>query len=252
MGLFVNKHIRNLFKTNRDLPANNQEEARSSRLSELIEEQQKTNKQLLESISEIKPRYDQLQESQTAQWNDVKEKIGNLEIQGQKREKFEHTILARVNQLDHTSLQNQNSLLANERLIKSVVEQVHTIKEAKHDFANRLERTEASQNQLIVQMDEQMQIQKDMAGRLANNEGFQAEVLERIDKQEALTDKIFHQLNHIRSIVFERTNYLATKIEEGYSLTSSYVYKLMTGSDQPLTFSAFNNKQKKESTNNDH
>ncbi|MCL6572457.1 MAG: hypothetical protein K6T88_12360 [Bacillus sp. (in: Bacteria)] len=64
----------------------------------------------------------------------------------------------------------------------------------------------------------------------------------RLDNQEALIEKISRQLNHIRSILFERTNYLATKIDDGYKITSSYVYKLMTGSDQPLTFFLMNQK----------
>lgn len=62
-------------------------------------------------------------------------------------------------------------------------------------------------------------------------------MLKRLDTQEALLDKLGRQLNHVRSILFERTNYLVDKIDEGYKLTSSYVYKLMTGSEQPFTFS---------------
>ncbi|MDQ6597448.1 hypothetical protein E2K98_06635 [Bacillus salipaludis] len=69
------------------------------------------------------------------------------------------------------------------------------------------------------------------------------QVLTRLDRQEALTEKILRQINHIRSILFERTNYLATKIEDGYKVTSTYVYKLMTGSEQPLTFLLRNDKK---------
>jgi hypothetical protein len=67
-----------------------------------------------------------------------------------------------------------------------------------------------------------------------------------LDKQEALTEKIYRQLNHIRSILFERTNYLAEKMDEGYKLTSSYVYNLMTGNDQPVSFTLLNRNKKVE------
>lgn len=79
--------------------------------------------------------------------------------------------------------------------------------------------------------------------KLLSQQDFQTDVLKRLDHQEALTEKIYRQLNHLRSIIFERTNYLATKVEEGYKITSSYIYKLMTGAEQPLTFLMLNSKK---------
>lgn len=86
-------------------------------------------------------------------------------------------------------------------------------------------------------------LQKQLSEKISKQEEFQTGVLNRLDQQEALTEKIFRQINHIRSILFERTNYLAEKIDEGYKITSSYVYNLMTGSDQPITFYLMNNKK---------
>lgn len=89
----------------------------------------------------------------------------------------------------------------------------------------------------------QEELQKQLSEKISKQEEFQTVVLNRLDQQEALTEKIYRQLNHIRSILFERTNYLAEKIDEGYKITSSYVYNLMTGSDQPITFLLMNNKK---------
>ncbi|MEH7113880.1 hypothetical protein V7124_16015 [Neobacillus niacini] len=91
----------------------------------------------------------------------------------------------------------------------------------------------------------QEELQKQLAEKIRKQEEFQTEVFTRLEQQEALTEKIFRQVNHIRSILFERTNYLAEKIDEGYKMTSSYVYNLMTGSDQPITFYLMNNKKQK-------
>jgi predicted nucleic acid-binding Zn ribbon protein len=92
----------------------------------------------------------------------------------------------------------------------------------------------------------QEELQKQLSEKISKQEDFQTGVLNRLDQQEALTEKIFRQLNHIRSILFERTNYLAEKIDEGYKITSSYVYNLMTGSDQPITFYLMNNKKEEK------
>lgn len=117
-----------------------------------------------------------------------------------------------------------------------------------NDLRNRLEHYEAANHQLVLQMNEQLELQKVVAEKMSKQEEFQGGVLQRLDTQEALMDKISRQINHIRSILFERTNYLATKIDDGYKITSSYVYKLMTGSEQPLTFFLMN--QRKEENQN--
>ena len=129
---------------------------------------------------------------------------------------------------------------------ESQLNQWNHVGEQLTDLRKRLERTEDANHQLIVQMKEQMELQKEVSKKITNQEEFQEGVLQRLDSQEALMDKISRQINHIRSILFERTNYLATKIDDGYKITSSYVYKLMTGSDQPLTFLLMN--QRKEET----
>ncbi|CAM4078550.1 hypothetical protein [Lederbergia lenta] len=59
-------------------------------------------------------------------------------------------------------------------------------------------------------------------------------------------EKVVRQIDHIRSILFERMTYLAEKVENGYRLTSSYVYKLMTGANQPFALFMANEKQKEK------
>jgi hypothetical protein len=115
-----------------------------------------------------------------------------------------------------------------------------------NDLRNRLDRHEDTNHQLVLKMNQQLELQKEVAEKMTKQEEFQGEVLERLDNQEALMDKISRQINHIRSILFERTNYLATKIDDGYKLTSSYVYNLMTGSEKPLTFFLMNRKEENQ------
>ena len=115
-----------------------------------------------------------------------------------------------------------------------------------NDLRNRLDRYEDTNHQLVLKMNQQLELQKEVAEKMTKQEEFQGEVLERLDNQEALMDKISRQINHIRSILFERTNYLATKIDDGYKLTSSYVYNLMTGSEKPLTFFLMNRKEENQ------
>ncbi|MEH7491948.1 hypothetical protein [Neobacillus niacini] len=147
---------------------------------------------------------------------------------------------------------------------KANVSVINAINEMKHQFlnqeviqannwgkiANQLNEISSSHQQhteyeelIIHLLKTQEELQKQLSEKISKQEEFQTGVLTRLDQQEALTEKISRQLNHIRSILFERTNYLAEKIDEGYKITSSYVYNLMTGSDQPVTFYLMNNKK---------
>jgi hypothetical protein len=149
----------------------------------------------------------------------------------------------------------------------AIVSLLREIHEIKHQFqsqevvqannwdkvANQLNELRSSNQkhteneELIVHLlKTQEELQKQLSEKISKQEEFQTGVLNRLDQQEALTEKIFRQLNHIRSILFERTNYLAEKIDEGYKITSSYVYNLMTGSDQPITFYLMNNKKEEK------
>lgn len=133
------------------------------------------------------------------------------------------------------------AMLKKESVLKeTVIDQIHHLSNSNQEIASRLGKNEEANEQLSVQLNKQLELQQKTADKLSNQEEIQARVLKRLDQQEALTEKISRQLNHIRSILFERTNHLAMKLEDGYKLTSSYVYSLMTGSDQPLTFSLMN------------
>ncbi|MFJ7726569.1 hypothetical protein ACIQXV_10420 [Neobacillus sp. NPDC097160] len=126
---------------------------------------------------------------------------------------------------------------------ESKVNQWNQIDSQLKDLSNRLEKNEEANQHLAMQMNEQLELQKSAAEKMEKQEDLQGSVLKRLDNQDAILDKLARQVNHIRSILFERTNYLATKIEDGYKVTSSYVYKLMTGSEQPLTFFLMNHKK---------
>ncbi|MFK9090600.1 hypothetical protein [Bacillus salipaludis] len=126
---------------------------------------------------------------------------------------------------------------------ESKVHQWNQIDTQLKDLRNRLEENEEANHQLALQMNEQLELQKTAAEKMEKQEDLQGSVLKRLDNQDAILDKLARQVNHLRSILFERTNYLATKIEDGYKVTSSYVYKLMTGSEKPLTFFLMNHKK---------
>ncbi|MEH7094311.1 hypothetical protein [Neobacillus vireti] len=247
MGLFINKKEHpNLFKNNNQLQESNQVEARQDFLSELIKEQQKANTALNQALSELQIRYKEQTDAQNTQWKQVDYQLSNLENSTFRQQKFENEMVTNLHSLHEKNVHLEAMIEKETHLRESLSGQINQISKTCDSIAERLEKNEDTQLQLAQQMQEQLEMQKQAAEKLTKQEEIHEGILGRIDQQDALLDKLARQVNHIRSILFERTNYLAGKIEDGYKLTSSYVYKLMTGSEQPLTF--FLKNQKKEET----
>lgn len=237
MGLFINDNNKHpsIYKNNNvELKEPNQDIVRFNVVTELIKEQHKANKELIKSIEELKPRYKKLQRTMITQGNQMKTQIAELKNCNYHHEHFEAKMIQSLHSLNEKNNNLQTSLESESHIKNSILNKIDSLLESDQKMTARLEQNEAAIQQLSLQIAEQKELHNETA---AKQEDFQRDVSRRLDTQEAITEKIFRQLNHIRSIIFERTNYLADKLEDGYKLTSSYVYKLMNGSEQPLDFS---------------
>ncbi|MCM3569574.1 hypothetical protein [Neobacillus mesonae] len=244
MGLYMNKRQNpGLYKNNKSIQEPNQAYSRRDFLTEIMKEQEQANAALKHSLAELKSRTMTQEKSHLQQWNQVDQQLTELRKNNLEQKDFEQQIIQFLQTLKEKNIHFEKAL-EDEALIKeNMLEKVNELSESLQEMKQRLEVQDKTNQQMTKQIDEQLEIQKNTA---AKQEEFQGEVLQRLDNQEALTEKMLRQLNHIRSIIFERTNFLASKIEDGYKLTSSYVYKLMTGSEQPLTFFMLNQKKEED------
>lgn len=91
-----------------------------------------------------------------------------------------------------------------------------------------------------LKMDQQLELQNKIQLEISKQAESQREVSKRLENQEALTEKLLRQMDYLRSLVYERTNYLTEKIEESYQLTAAYMYHITINRDQfPLSFLLF-------------
>ena len=104
-------------------------------------------------------------------------------------------------------------------------------KEIESDVIDSLKKYGGKNEELIMKMDQQFELQQKMEAQVSKQENRQNEVMNRLENQEVLSEKMARQLDSLRSALYERTHYLAEKIEESYSSTSSYINKLVNGSD---------------------
>jgi hypothetical protein len=243
MGVFINKGEHpEVFKTKGKINEPNQGFLKTDYVSELVKEQKEANSLLNQSIQELKNLYQQQENTHSSQWREIGNQLNELSESNLIHEKFESLVKEWLTNLNEKNRRLQ-ALQENESLLKQqMIEQINIVSQSNQEIVDRMGKYESSNDQLALIINEQLDLQNQMSDQFSRQEDIQNEVLSRLDKQEALTEKILRQINHIRSILFERTNYLAGKIENGYKVTSTYVYKLMTGSDQSLTFSMINPK----------
>jgi DNA repair ATPase RecN len=248
MGLFINHdHHPNVFKNQENVHAPNQGFVKYNYYTELLNEQKKTNMELMRSIAELNSRYGQQEITQKGQWKQIKYQIKDLKKASNiHRMEFESQLVQKLETLDEKSSHLQEIVESENPVTKSILEEINRLSTSNREITDRLKENEASNQALSTQLNEQLDFQKEITEKLSIHEEHQGEVLKRLDKQEALTEKISRQLTHIRSIIFERTNFLAIKLEEGYKLTASHVYNLMQGTNQPLSFSHMHPKKEEQ------
>lgn len=269
MGLFINKNDHpEVFHNPGNIQESNQDFAKTDYLTVLIKGQKEAYESLLHSFYDLKNLHQQQETNQINQWNDIGNQLKKLSENHQRQEtnqinqwneignqlkdlrenhhmqkEFESHVMDWLIKLDEENNKLQGILENEGQLKQEIMEKIHSVNQSTQEIMKRLEQYEATNQDLTQKINEQLDNHQQMAEQFTKQEDIQKEVLTRLDTQEALTEKILRQINHIRSILFERTNYLAEKIESGYKITSSYVYKLMTGSDKPLTLLMMNQKE---------
>lgn len=237
MGLFINtgKHP-TVFMNQDDIKEPNQGYFKIDFFSELVKEQKKINNSLANSFQQLKFMHQKQNRTQAKEWEALGQQLDVLKDCNLQHEKFERNAKEWLTMLDENN-KELYSMLKEEGLEKQdVMDEITLVSQSNQEIADQLDKYEAFNQQLTTQMNELFNLQKVMADKLASQDENQNRTLDHLENQEALMEKTLRQVTQIRSILFERTTYLAGKIEDSYKLTSSFVYKLVTGSDQPLTF----------------
>ena len=201
IGVFINIGMQpDVFMNKEEITETNQEYFKTDYVSEMINEQKRINDALLHSSHLLTSLYENQESSRASQWKEIDSQLRELKKSNLQRNQFEEKAMERLKLLGEKDLVIQDSL-------------------------NQLNEYKSSAKELAQQIED----------RLLGQEEYQNQVLSRLESQEALMEKVLRQINHFRNVIFERTNHLTEKIQDNYNLTSFYMYRLFTNSDQPQT-----------------
>lgn len=235
MGLFINNNEHpNVFKNNNQILEPNQGYYHKDNFSEMINEQKEINQTLSNAFHELQTIHHRQQHANANQWKTVGDQLTALKEREHEHETFERQAMAWLAKLDGNNQKLQHIIEHEDTMKKDVADKVASLNESSEKIMARLTAYESANQEMMQQMNELADLNRQMSEYLAGQDRTQADVLGRLENQEALMEKVHRQISEFRSILFERSSYLADKIEDSYNLTSSYVYKLVKGSDQPL------------------
>ncbi|WP_077329596.1 hypothetical protein [Virgibacillus siamensis] len=249
MGLFLNKAEHpNVFRNKQTIEEPNQSYFKLDYFAELVKEQKQVNSKLFNSFRSLESMYEQQKNSQAAQWKEINSQLQSLVEKSFQHEKFESQAMEWLTVLDRNNAEIQR-LMEDENMFKQeIADRIESLRQSNQEIVNKLNHYGSSNQKLAEEMGELAGLHKQMTETFAKQDDHQSQVMDRLENQEALMEKTLRQVSNFRSILFERTNYIAERIEKSYNLTSSYVYKLMTGSEQPLTL-YMDERKKAESEN---
>ncbi|WP_313433029.1 hypothetical protein [Siminovitchia terrae] len=246
MSLYFNEEEHYIYKSEEKIDEPNQSVAQIDEWSEFMEAQKKANSILQQSFWDLNQVMKNQEQIRKNQWKKMNYQLKELRRNDRNHAEDHENVKGQLMAIDEKN-QKLEGMLEQEILFKKeVMEQLLQVSGTNAEIEQRLKSVEVDNEELLTKLNEQYELQKEMTEQVLKQEERHQEVISRLDNQEAITEKILRQVTNIRSILFERANYLAEKIENSYHLTSSYIYKLMNGSVEPLQLFLLEQKEKEK------
>ncbi|WP_318618298.1 hypothetical protein [Sporosarcina sp. YIM B06819] len=219
MGLFINSQSHSdVFNNDKNLVEHNQGHSRIDSLTQWMQERHEENAMLNRHIRDLELLLQQQKKSQENQITTIHTRLNELHNNNFQYEKFERNITKSLAGLDDKQ-QKFHLMLAREQAV---------------DREFRMQVSESTK-EMAIKMNEQLNQQQQLADRILQQEDAQKVVSSRLDNQESMIEKMVRQLDYLRGILYERTNYLTEKIENSYTLTTSYLTKNLTNPEQQMS-----------------
>lgn len=212
-------------------PANdsNQQSYRLNFLNEFMSNQLKQNDEINQSINQIvetvntthqvhEKKIDQVLQNhhqQKKQSDYFLEKVENYD-------KTTEEILTSLDDIKNYQDQLNGSIASEQLLNQAILDQLNYQDQQLRQTNSQLVNYVNLAGQLSEQLIYQEQLLKEMEQKLQVQDIYHQTVMTKLDNQDAMNDKILRQLEHLKSIVYERVNIIVEKVETSFQSTSEY------------------------------
>ncbi|RKQ33559.1 hypothetical protein [Oceanobacillus halophilus] len=225
MGLYINPNYdKHIYKNDNGLPDPNQHFFIKNHTAEMIEEQKKINNSLNHSFHELRKRYDEQELKQSNKWNEFREQLRDLKDMNVKQETLETQVIKKLERLEEGNRRLQEMVSKNHSFEQELLEEMNQLAVSQKGMEKQIDVYGEIKEELQLNIQQQTEFQYQISEQMKAQEQSQEGMMRRLENQEALTQKITRQLEHFRSILYERTSHLSDKIDD----VSAYVMKLVS------------------------
>ncbi|MDY0394437.1 hypothetical protein ACFSMW_08390 [Virgibacillus halophilus] len=273
MSLYINEKGKRIFKNNQ-VAAPNQSYYQSDQRAALLQQQQRQMASIQQSLTDLKMRqmdsgknwkdiqallkafqqdnqkqqiaheaiFNAMEENkdlvQSAIGDEQETKQVVLQELEQVREYCQH-LAAKAEKQNDASLKLDEKLhMINQAIEATQIMQEQTLAELAVQYSQGdmfKEQLQSHKNVLKEHMLQQENAMEEHVQTVNSDlEERQTRMSQRMENQEAAMEKMLRQINSLRAIIYERSNHLADKMEEGFRLSSAFAYNLLTRKDQPI------------------
>lgn len=237
MGIYKNKKMAAYINQSiqKNEASSNQKMFKRSYLHELLEEQKGINQSLANSLLEVNQS---IEHSRQAQSKQIEKVIGKLstheEIAGglhhyfKEQEKTNEMMMNRLIQLEKTNKVLVEKLEADGLLTQAFLEQQARQEKKLETISEKL----LSESALDEKLAQAEKVYTDLSEKLGLQEVFHNTVMERLDQQEGLVKRLINEVDHLRSIIYERAADLQEKFESNMHRITRPIQRFFIQTDE--------------------
>ncbi|WP_156644617.1 hypothetical protein [Lentibacillus sp. JNUCC-1] len=221
-----------VFQNRGEVTAPNQDYFKRNAFDEWKRDQDQMRARLMRTVANLNKQYKALSVHQKSDVENLQEQLNALTEETSLHEQFRKETKRWLTMLEDNQAKLQQMLEHDETFKEEMKQDMMDFSTSQQALLDEL--LEA-RTELTSQTEQLMEFRNQVLESLIAQDDQQTHLLERMDNQEALLEKVTRQVHHFRSILFERSSYLAEKIDNSCQKTSDYVYEWVMGSDQSLT-----------------
>ena len=196
------------------------------RLGELNGQQQQAEQRITDRLERLEAQNKDLQSTAADEQQEIKKLLDHMEQIRVSYTKLEQQLRQIAGSHGKVSGQLEQQAAVNGRIVerldqhqelnREISRQLEQFSLITDEMLKRLEELSGSNAEVKDKMDEQHALQHTMANQISTIEETQKELVGRVEGHEGVMDKLIRQIDHLRSVLYERTSFLEEKIEKVY------------------------------------
>ncbi|XQY90212.1 hypothetical protein ACNRWW_11720 [Metabacillus sp. HB246100] len=230
--VYVNhRNFPSLYKNKQPITnTSNQQHFRKNYLEEYLKSQEQTNQKFKEASIEASKRLDEVSQDQLAQYFHVLSCIEEQENRTQpiyesvnKQEHIYQDLLNRFNKIEKFNEGFMKKANDDQQFQETIINQLTLQDITIHKLLKKFDDYEKQQINLYEEIEKQKNTNDVIGNSLEIQEAFHQTIFEKLEQQDALNHKTASEVEHLKTALFERVNFVVEKLEAQYKHLTNYV-----------------------------